>query len=184
MPLYFSEEDLASLQRQGRIRIISETPTRKPLPCVPPAPSGVSVAQMNGNDLPGIAEETAPSVKHQDEIDVWPNAAEAIRKSKRNKYGNRRVIVDGMAFDSQHEADYYFSTLLPWKQIGELKLLLRQVPFELPGGIKYIADFLTVDKDGEVTVIDAKSEATRKNRTYINKRKQVKAIYGLDILEV
>lgn len=103
---------------------------------------------------------------------------------KRSKYGNRRVTVDGMTFDSQHEADYYFSELLPRKQNGELKLLLRQVPFELPGGIKYICDFFTVDRVGEVTVIDAKSEATRQNRVYINKKKQVKALYGLEIVEV
>lgn len=103
---------------------------------------------------------------------------------KRSKYGNERVTVDGMTFDSQHEADYYFSELLPRKQNGELKLLLRQVPFELPGGIKYICDFFTVDRAGEVTVIDAKSEATRQNRVYINKKKQVKALYGLEIVEV
>lgn len=116
---------------------------------------------------------------------VFPNTGIADQPpQRRSKYGNKRVIVDGMAFDSQHEADYYFAELLPRKQNGELKLLLRQVPFELPGGIKYIADFFTVDRAGEIAVIDAKSEATRKNRVYINKRKQIKAIYGLDIVEV
>lgn len=154
MGLYISEADLAALKRQGNIRVICETPTRKPLPCVPTLPSGASVEDMDE------------------------------KPKKRSKYGNRRVVIDGMSFDSQHEADYFFSVLLPMKQAGELKLLLRQVPFELPGGIKYIADFFTVDRAGEVAVIDAKSEATRQNQIYINKKKQVQAIYGLEILEV
>ena len=127
---------------------------RRGLPCVPAKPSGVSVADMG--------EE----------------------KPKRQKYGNRKVTVDGMKFDSKHEADVYFGILLPsWKR-GTYKLLARQVPFDLPGGIRYIADFLTVSVDGHVSVIDAKSEATRKNRVYINKKKQMRAIWGIEIQEV
>ena len=38
--------------------------------------------------------------------------------------------------------------------------------------------------DGHVSVIDAKSAATRKNRVYINKKKQMKAIWGIVIMEV
>lgn len=103
---------------------------------------------------------------------------------KRQKYGNRKVTIDGMKFDSQHEADVYFGTLLPSWKCGTYKLLARQVPFDLPGGIKYIADFLTVSVDGHVSVIDAKSEATRKNRVYINKKKQMRACWGIEIVEV
>ena len=105
-------------------------------------------------------------------------------KPKRQKYGNRKLTVDGMKFDSQHEADVYFGILLPSWKCGTYKLLARQVPFDLPGGIKYIADFLTVSVDGHVSVIDAKSEATRKNRVYINKKKQMRAIWGIEIKEV
>lgn len=105
-------------------------------------------------------------------------------KPKRQKYGNRKVTIDGMKFDSQHEADVYFGTLLPSWKCGTYKLLARQVPFDLPGGIKYIADFLTVSMDGHVSVIDAKSVATRKNRVYINKKKQMRACWGIEIVEV
>ena len=103
---------------------------------------------------------------------------------KRKKYGNQRVTVDGMRFDSKHEADYYFETLLPAWKCGAFQLLARQVPFDLPGGIRYIADFVTVAVDGYVSVIDAKSAATRKNRVYINKKKQMKACWGIEIVEV
>lgn len=103
---------------------------------------------------------------------------------KRQKYGNRITVVDGKKFGSQHEADYYFSVLWPRWMAGELVLLARQVPFDLPGGIRYIADFVTVDTEGRVEVIDAKSAITKKNRTYINKKKQMKAIWKIEIVEV
>ena len=112
------------------------------------------------------------------------SVADMDAPKKRPKYGNRRVEIDGMKFDSQHEADVYFGTLLPSWKCGAYKLLVRQVPFDLPGGIRYIADFVTVSVDGHVSVIDAKSAATRKNRVYINKKKQMKAIWGIEIMEV
>ena len=127
---------------------------RRALPCVPAKPSGVSVADMD-----------APR--------------------KRSKYGNRKVTVDGMKFDSQHEADYYFGVLMPRVKAGELKCVCRQVPIDLPGGIRYIADFVTIKPDMTIeAVIDAKSEATRKNQVYINKKKQVRACWDIEIQEV
>ena len=105
-------------------------------------------------------------------------------KPKRPKYGNRKVEIDGKKFDSKHEADYYFGVLLPLWRAGMLRMLTRQVPFDLPGGIRYVADFVTVDNYGRVSVIDAKSKATKKNRVYINKKKQMKAVWGIEIMEV
>lgn len=104
-------------------------------------------------------------------------------RPKRNKYGNRRVEVDGIRFDSQKEARYYEELMLRYRA-GDLKLVLLQVPFILPGPVKYYADFLTIDNDGRFEVIDVKSEATRKNRVYINKKKQMKAVWGIEIKEV
>ena len=112
-----------------------------------------------------------------------PKSGTLPKPEPRSKYGNKHVEIDGMKFDSQHEADYYFSVLWPRWMAGELVLLARQVPFDLPGGIRYIADFVTVDTKGRVEVIDAKSAATKKNRVYINKKKQMKAIWRIDILE-
>lgn len=103
---------------------------------------------------------------------------------RKSKYGNTRVEIDGKKFDSKHEAGVYIM-LNQRMRAGELKWVLRQVPFELPGGIKYIADFVTVLPDGRIeAVIDAKSPATRKNRVYINKKKQMLACWGIEIREV
>lgn len=110
--------------------------------------------------------------------------AVAAPPAARTKYGNWHTVIDGKRFDSKKEAEYYFGTLVPRWRAGELKLLCRQVPFDLPGGIKYIADFVAVTRSGEVEIIDVKSEATRRNRVYVNKRKQMQALWGLEIKEV
>ena len=144
MGLRWTEEDLKDYQARQK---------RQALPCVPPPPSGVSVADL----------DEAPK--------------------KRQKYGNRRVEVNGIKFDSAKEARYYQELMLRYKA-GDLKLVLLQVPFILPGPVKYYADFLTIDNDGNFEVIDVKSEATKKNRVYINKKKQMAAVYGIEIKEV
>ena len=113
-------------------------------------------------------------------VPIKQQVEDAVR---RNKYGNRRVEVDGIRFDSQKEARYYEELMLRYRA-GDLKLVLLQVPFILPGPVRYYADFLTIDNDGRFEVIDVKSEATRKNRVYINKKKQMKAVWGIEIKEV
>ena len=112
-------------------------------------------------------------------------------KPKRSKYGNRRVEVSGMKFDSQHEADVYLRLMADVKS-GLYKCVMRQVRFDLGGGpnagektrYQYVADFVTIDREDRAAVWDAKSEITRKNRTYINKKKQMLAEWGLEIREV
>ena len=103
---------------------------------------------------------------------------------KPNKYRNHKVEVDGMKFDSQHEADVYQELMLRVKA-GELRIVLRQIPFPLPGGIRYIADFVTIAPDMRIEgVYDAKSPITKKDRVYINKKKQMKAVWDIEIREV
>lgn len=112
-------------------------------------------------------------------------------RKKRSKYGNQRVEVDGLKFDSQHEAAVY-QDLMARVRTGELKCVCRQVRFDLGGGphadkgsrYAYIADFVTIDREGRAEIIDAKSEITRKNRTYINKKKQMMSEWGIEIMEV
>ncbi len=112
------------------------------------------------------------------------SVADMDKKPKRSKYGNKKVTVDGMKFDSQHEAAVY-QDLMARVKAGDLKVVCRQVPFDLPGGIRYIADFVAITHDMRVEgVYDAKSEITRRDRTYINKKKQMKACWDVDIIEI
>ena len=60
-----------------------------------------------------------------------PSAAHLPLKGKASKYHNQRVEIDGKKFDSKHEAEVYGELMLR-QRAGELKLVLRQVPFELP----------------------------------------------------
>ena len=53
--------------------------------------------------------------------------------------------------------------------------------FRLEGGVVYRADFLVVLADGSIQVVDCKGIDTQSS---INKRKQVKERYGLDVLLV
>jgi hypothetical protein len=46
-----------------------------------------------------------------------------------------------------------------------------------------VADF-TYMRDGKLLVEDVKSEATRKNRTYIQKRKQMLDKHGITVKEI
>ncbi len=106
------------------------------------------------------------------------------KKKRRNKYGNRKVEIDGKKFDSEKEARVYLE-LMDRVRAGELKCVCRQVSFDLPGGIRYIADFVTIRPDMSIDgVYDVKSEATKMNRVYINKKKQMAACWGIHIIEI
>lgn len=108
-------------------------------------------------------------------------------EKKKSKYGNKKTEVDGIKFDSKKEAKRYgeLNVLL---KAGEIGLLERQVVFELKIGdktvCKYIADFVYTKKTGERIVEDVKSEATRKLRLYLLKKKLMKELLGIEIKEV
>lgn len=107
--------------------------------------------------------------------------AEAVEQ--RRKYGNTETRQGGRRFDSKHEAAVYEELRLKCLA-GEYLGLGLQVPFYLPGGVKYIADFVGFLPGGGYVVMDAKSEATRKDKVYRLKKRQMKACLGLDILEL
>ena len=96
-------------------------------------------------------------------------------KPKRSKYRNQRQ--DG--YDSKHEANRAAELALMVKA-GEARAVAEQVPFELAGGIKYVADFVVMLPDGTYRVEDAKGYKTPEYRL---KRKLMRAI-GIEIMEV
>lgn len=102
---------------------------------------------------------------------------------KRAKYGNTKTQLDGQKFDSLHEAEVYQELLLRVKA-NELRAVITQQTFILPGGVKYIADFVTLNNDGTYSVLDAKSEATKKDKVYRLKKRQMKECLNITIEEV
>ena len=112
-------------------------------------------------------------------------------KPKQPKYGNHKVVVDGeKVADSEHE----YSRLCELKVLqraGEIKDLQTQVRYKLipnqkicgktERGTDYIADFVYWTKDDQFICEDAKGHKTA---DYIIKRKLMKLIHNIDVVEV
>lgn len=125
---------------------------------------------------------------------------------RRRKYGNRKVTIGGMVFDSKKEAKR-FEELFLMEKAGEISGLRRQVKYVLipaqrefldeiytrgekkgenkPGRLlerecTYIADFVYY-KDGEVIVEDTKGFRTKE---YIIKRKLMLYMHHIRIKEI
>lgn len=98
----------------------------------------------------------------------------------RHKFNAVRTEVDGVKFASKKEAKYYQDLLLAQRS-GDLLFFLRQAPFHLPGGVRYVIDFMEFWRNGDVRFVDVKGFKTA---TYKAKRKMVEASYPIKILEV
>jgi hypothetical protein len=109
------------------------------------------------------------------------------------KYRNTKCEHEGIKFDSQRERSHWFY-LIQQQAAGLISDLRLQVPFVLTErkqrddgtwerASKYVADF-TYMRDGKLVVEDVKSEATRKNRAYIQKRKQMLDKHGITVKEI
>lgn len=114
---------------------------------------------------------------------VKPEEAAKVRAPK---YGNKKVQVDGIWFDSKKEAGRYLELRMQ-KRCGLITDLKLQVVFELKVEdkkvCKYICDF-QYDKDGKMIIEDVKSSATRKLPTYRLKKKLMLAVHGIEIIEI
>lgn len=107
-------------------------------------------------------------------------AVRRLVEAMTHKYNAKRTVVDGISFPSKAEAARYIE-LKQLRDAGEIAWFVRQPMFDLPGGVKYYADFLIVWADKTVTVEDVKGFKTA---VYKIKKKQVEALYGVAIREV
>ncbi len=144
-------------------------------------------------------------------MDLSPSAQKQVlqkllasQKEKESKYGNKKVVVGGIEFDSKREARRYLE-LKAAENAGVIQDLQMQVEFELiPAQYEYfdrygkkgqrlkagqmcierkcsyVADF-TYWKDGKRIVEDTKGHRTK---DYIIKRKLMLHIHGIRIREV
>lgn len=118
-------------------------------------------------------------------------AKEQVRRSfsarpKQSKYRNKKIVIDGMTFDSTKEGRVYGELKL-LKASGEIADFRRQVTFMIEhNGVlicKYIADFVVYFYNDTREVWDVKSDYTRKLAVYRLKRKLMKIINGIEIVE-
>ena len=107
-----------------------------------------------------------------------------------SKYRNKKIVVNGITFDSKKEARRYTELLL-LERAGAIQELRRQVKFELipsqryDGKVverpcSYVADFV-YRENGNLIVEDTKG---LKTRDYIIKRKLMLYLCGIKIREV
>ncbi len=99
---------------------------------------------------------------------------------KPHKYGAKRTEYGGKIYPSRHEANRAAELVL-MARAGEVVTVMEQVSFLLPGGHKYIADFVILWPDGHYTVEDAKGVKTPE---YKIKRDLMLEKYGIEIQEV
>lgn len=96
-----------------------------------------------------------------------------------HKFNAIRTECDGIKFPSKREARCYQALKLK-QQAGEILFFLRQVPFHLPGGVRYVVDFQTFDSDGSVHFLDSKG---MKTESYKAKKRMVEALYPIEVEE-
>lgn len=119
----------------------------------------------------------------------WKQAtSESPKALKRaNKYGSKPCHEDGHRFPSRLEGNRYLQ-LKALKASGEYHPALgRLVTFSLwpvfllPGGVKAILDSVQVWQDGARTTVIWEDAKGRDNQTSKNKRKQIRALYGIEV---
>ena len=110
-----------------------------------------------------------------------------MRYGNTNKYGAVKTVIDGITFDSRHEAEAW-SVLKIMEKAGAIRDLERQVKYELVPktdkfrAVSYIADFRYYDCEiGETVVLDAKGVKTKE---YLLKKKLMYWRYGIEVKEV
>lgn len=116
-----------------------------------------------------------------------------MRVSKKKKYTNKKVVVDGITFDSIKESKRYL-TLKRLEQIGEISNLTCQPKYKfkidgkplktpLKGSrqLSYIADFKYLQKNGVEVVEDVKSPITASRLDFKYKMALMWTIYGIEV---
>jgi hypothetical protein len=115
------------------------------------------------------------------------------QQKKPPKYRNTKCEHQGIKFDSEKERSHWFH-LIQQQAAGLIRDLRLQVSFVLTErkqrddgtwerASRYVADF-TYMRDGKLVVEDVKSIATRKNRTYIQKRKLMLEKHDITVKEI
>lgn len=103
-----------------------------------------------------------------------------MRQRANHKFGAIRCQRGTIKFPSKLERAYY-DFLIQQKQEKKISYFLRQVPFTLVAGVKYVCDFMVVYFDSRIEFIDVKGKRTS---TYVMKKKMVEELYPVQIIEI
>ncbi len=103
-----------------------------------------------------------------------------LRRILRHKYNAKSTIYNDRRYQSKREASYAKALDLKVRA-GIVIFYLEQVPFRLPGKIRYLCDFEVFYSDGHIEFVDVKGFKTQ---VYAMKKKQTEEIYPIKIIEV
>ena len=98
-------------------------------------------------------------------------------KRLRHKYNAKPTKQGGRTYASKAEARYA-AALETRKRAGEVLFALEQVPIRLPGGTKYVVDFLVFEASGDVRFIDVKGVQTD---AFKIKKREIEALFPFEI---
>ena len=100
-----------------------------------------------------------------------------VFKRIKHKFNAKKVKVGQEKYDSKLEYAYklHLDKLI---KNGAVLFYLKQTPIHLPGGTKYICDFLVFYTTGEVKFIDVKGMETD---VFKIKKREIEAIYPFEI---
>lgn len=114
----------------------------------------------------------------------WRGVEKPLKRA--NKYGSKPCREDGHRFPSRLEADRYLQlkalrTNGERTELGVLITFSLWPTFPLPGGVKAILDSVQVWQDGALTTVVWEDAKGRDNQASKNKRKQIEALYGIEV---
>lgn len=114
-----------------------------------------------------------------------------MRAKRKSKYNAKKVVVDGITFDSKAESQYYL-ILKQLKKEGKIKDFKCQVAYELIPGYRdntgkkirntqYVADFVVMYPDGTEEIIDVKGAKGIQTDVFKIKKKLFEWLYKTPI---
>lgn len=118
-------------------------------------------------------EDLSPAIRQQIAND-WRGASAT---GKGPKFKSRVTWVDNIRFPSKLQAAHYV-LLKQMKEFGGIAYFLREVSFDLPGGVKHRVDWMVGNLTDPPIFADSKGFDTSMGRL---KRKQVLERYGIKI---
>jgi hypothetical protein len=140
--------------------------------------------------IKSLAELPADVRRRMGDVTARADAAADIDLVRR-KYRNQPTEVNGIEFPSKWEAQRYGELLIMERQ-GLITDLQVHVPFALhvtdPNGVAMRAGAYEADavywRGERMFVEDSKSAATKRDKTYVWKKRHFELEYGLRIIEV
>jgi hypothetical protein len=126
-----------------------------------------------------FARKIEPYPNYGDNVAISIDDVQELRKRKvlKHKFGAVSCERDQKKFPSRLERRYY-DELKIRQASGEVIFFLRQTPFEIGGGVKYVVDFTVFLADGTIEFVDTKGRDTKMS---IAKRKIVEHLYPVEI---